>query len=509
MNTKGRQHRRVFLMLGNQLFPVARLRAWQGALFFLAEDYMTCRNLRHHQHKLLLTLAGMRAQAELLRREGFSVDYVPLSEESNRQSYVEKLRRLLSRTGFRELLHFEIEDPLMERRIARFARQHDIQRTVVPTPMFLCDRQDFADWHAAQEKPDLETFYPWLRSREKLLLDADGRPRGGRWRTSGDALKALPTGVPVPDLPAVRHGRHVRDLQPVVADLFSDHPGDVRSFWLPTTRAQATDWLKDFLEQRFSCFGDYEGSFSRRSDAVFHSALSPLLNTGLLTPREVISRALTFAEDERVSLTSVEPFVRQIVGWREFMHGMYRHHGSTMSRRNFWGHERGLTSDWYTGNTGIEPLDHVIRKAGRLGWANHNERLMVVGNLMLLAEIDPRHAYRWFMEMFADSAHWVTSPNVFGVALFADGGLLSGKPQICGSNYLMRMGDYPRGDWVDVVDGLYVRFVSRNSAWFGRQKKLSVIMDNLERMPAERRRRLERRAAQFLRDKTVQAKEVA
>jgi deoxyribodipyrimidine photolyase-related protein len=205
----------------------------------------------------------------------------------------------------------------------------------------------------------------------------------------------------------------------------------------------------------------------------------------------------------------VEPFVHQIVGWREFMRGMYRHHGTTMSRRNFWGHERGLTSHWYTGNTGIEPLDHVIRKAGRLGWANHNERLMVVGNLMLLAEIDPRHAYRWFMEMFADSAHWVTSPNVFGVALFADGGLLSGKPQICGSNYLMRMGDYPRGDWVDVVDGLYVRFISRNSAWFGRQKKLSVIMDNLERMPAERRRRLERRAAQFLRDKTVQAKEVA
>ena len=509
MATKARQHRRVFLMLGNQLFPVARLRTWQGALFFLAEDYATCRTIRHHKHKLLLTLAAMRAHAELLRREGFSVEYVPLSEEANKQSYVEKLRQLLSRTGFKELVHFEIEDPLMERRIARFAERHGIQRTVVPTPMFLCSREDFAGWLDGVKKPKMAEFYKWQRRREDILLESDGRPRGGRWSFDADNRKRLPPGVPVPDLPRVKHGRHVKDLQPVIAELFAEHPGRVEDFWLPTTRAQATEWLKDFLEQRFSCFGDYEDALTQRSDAVFHSALSPLMNTGLLTPREVVSRALTFADDERVALNSVEGFVRQVAGWREFIRGMYHHHGTTMSRRNFWGHERGLTADWYTGNTGIEPLDFVIRKADRLGWAHHIERLMVVGNLMLLCEIEPRQAYRWYMEMFADSAHWVMTPNVYGMALFADGGLFTTKPYICGSNYLLKMGDFGRGPWVDVVDGLFWRFIGRHSSWFARQPRLAVLLRNLERMPAERRRRLERRAEEFLRAKTLPAKEVA
>jgi len=509
VSTKGRQHRRVFLMLGNQLFPVARLRNWQGALFFLAEDYATCRNVRHHKHKLLFTLSAMRAHAELLRREGFSVEYVPLSEESNRLTYVEKLRRLLSTTGFKELVHFEIEDPLMERRIARFADRHGIQRTVVPTPMFLCSREDFADWLDRQQTPALAAFYQWQRTREDILMEPDGRPRGGRWSFEGGGRKPIPPTVPIPDLPSVRQGRHVRDLQPLITELFAEHPGSVDDFWLPNTRAQATDWLKDFLEQRFSCFGDYGDAIAQRSDALFHSALSPLLNTGLLTPREVVSRTLSFAEDERVALSSVEPFLRQVIGAREFVRGMYRHYGTTMSRRNFWGHQRGLTSDWYTGNTGIEPLDYVIRKAERLGWAHHNERLMIAGNLMLLCEIEPRQAYRWFMEMFVDSAHWVMNPNVYGLALFSDGGLFSSKPHISGANYLMRLGDFERGDWMDTLDGLFLRFVSRNSGWFNRQPRLAGLVENLERMPAERQRRLSRRAEAFLRDKTIPVQEVA
>jgi len=504
-----RRHRRIFLLMGNQLFPVARLRAWQGTLFFMAEDYATCRYLQHHKHKLVFTLSAMRAHAELLRGEGFKVEYQPLNEANNRLSFIEKLRQLLSRTGFKELLHFEIEDPAMERRVARFAERYGLRRTVVPTPMFLCERDDFSAWLATQNQPRMAAFYKWQRRRLDILVDSKGRPAGGKWSFDQDNRKRLPPGVPVPDLPAVRPGRHVRQVKEVVDQMFPAHPGTTANFWLPTTRAQARDWLKDFLEQRFSCFGDYEDALTTRSDAVFHSALSPLMNVGLLTPREVVSRTLAFASDERVALNSVEGFIRQVIGWREFIRGMYREHGDTMARRNFWGHERGLTADWYRGTTGVDPLDHVINKANRLGWAHHTERLMVVGNLMVLSEINPRDAYRWYMELFVDSAHWVMNPNVYGMALFADGGIFTTKPYICGANYLLRMGDYRRGPWSDTVDGLFWRFVAKHRTWFSHQPRLGVIVRNLDRMSHERRRRLERCAEEFLHAKTRPAKAVA
>jgi deoxyribodipyrimidine photolyase-related protein len=504
-----RRHRRVFLLLGNQLFPVARLRPWQGTLFFMAEDYATCQYVQHHKHKLVFTLAAMRAHADLLRSEGFRVEYTALGEAANRLSFVEKLRELLSRTGFRELLHFEIEDPAMERRVAAFAKRYGLRRTIVPSPMFLCTPEEFSDWARGSKRPRMADFYRWQRRRLDILVDSAGRPEGGQWSFDKDNRKPLPPNVPVPGLPEVRHGRYVRQVVRQVDDMFPDHPGSTDEFWLPTTRAQARDWLKDFLEQRFSCFGDYEDALTTRSDAAFHSALSPLMNVGLLTPREVVSRTLSFAVDERISLNSVEGFIRQVIGWREFVRGIYRTQGRAMARRNFWGHQRGLTADWYQGTTGIDPLDHVIRKVNRLGWAHHTERLMIVGNLMLLSEIEPHQSYRWFMESFVDSAHWVMTPNVYGMALFADGGTFTTKPYICASSYMLKMGDFRRGPWTDTVDGLFWRFVARHRAWFARQPRLAVITANLDRMPHDRRRRLEQAAEQFLREKTRPAKAVA
>ncbi len=234
-----------------------------------------------------------------------------------------------------------------------------------------------------------------------------------------------------------------------------------------------------------------------------------MLNIGLLTPREVVDRALRFAEFENIALNSVEGFVRQIIGWREFMRGIYQHHGAKMLRRNFWDHQRRLRTDWYQGTTGILPLDGVIAKANRIGWAHHIERLMIAGNLMLLAEIAPRDAYRWFMEMFVDSAEWVMVPNVYGMALFADGGIFTTKPYICGSNYLRRMGDYPLGEWTTTIDGLFWRFVERHREFLSRQPRLSMLVRNLERQSPERRAALNRRAVEFLRSKTDTIGEVA
>jgi deoxyribodipyrimidine photolyase-related protein len=233
-------------------------------------------------------------------------------------------------------------------------------------------------------------------------------------------------------------------------------------FWLPVTRAVAREWLDDFLERRLADFGPYEDAISRRSRSLFHSVLSSSLNLGLITPAAVLERAIGAAEAANVPLNSLEGFIRQIVGWREFIRGIYRRCGEEQEQSNFWKHDRLLADSWYGAETGIPPLDDAIGNAVRFGWDHHIVRLMVLGNLMTLSGIAPRTAHRWFMEMYADSSDWVMGPNVYGMALFSDGGIFATKPYICGSNYLLKMSDYRRGEWCDVVDGLYWRFVDHH-----------------------------------------------
>jgi deoxyribodipyrimidine photolyase-related protein len=280
-------------------------------------------------------------------------------------------------------------------------------------------------------------------------------------------------------------------------------------WWLPTTRRQALAWLGEFLRKRFDLFGPYEDALSTRDPFLFHSVLSPVLNLGLLTPHEVLKRALRHAAHEAIRLNSLEGFVRQIIGWREFVRGIYRLYSDKQERANFFGHERKLTNAWFDATTGLRPLDDVITKALRFGWAHHIERLMVAGNLMTLCEIEPGEAHRWFMEMFVDSSDWVMAPNVFGMGIFSDGGTFSTKPYICGSNYIRKMGDYPKprpeelvegtgGNWCEVMDGLYWRFVDRNREFFRGQARMAQVVGTLDRMNAGRRRHIVEVAERFL-----------
>ena len=200
--------------------------------------------------------------------------------------------------------------------------------------------------------------------------------------------------------------------------------------------------------------------------------LSPFLNVGLITPAEVVERALEAADDRRVPLNDLEGFIRQIIGWREFIRGAYRKHGRTMRNRNVWGGDRRLSESWQSGTTGLPPLDAALHTNRDYAWNHHIERLMVIANLMNLAGIRPDEVYRFFMANYIDAYDWVMVPNVFGMGLTSDGGIFASKPYICGSNYIRRMSDHPGGDWTDVMNGLYWRFVSkhrellaRNPAW--------------------------------------------
>jgi deoxyribodipyrimidine photolyase-related protein len=489
----------MFIILGNQLFPRRHLPPPGETPVFMAEDVGLCTYEKHHKQKIVLFLAAMRAYADELRDAGYEVHYVTL-ETTDTRPYTSKLADALEDAGSGRISHFEIEDKAMERQIVAFAVEAGIQREEVASPMFTCSRKSFSEFAEGKTRLLMGDFYKRQRQRLGILVNEAGEPTGGRWSFDADNRKKLPRTIVPPEVPAPARDSHVDELIRVVEHEFPDHPGDAREFWWPTTRQQALAWLDEFVTERLEQFGPYEDAMTTRSATVFHSLLSPLLNVGLLTPGEVLESVCARAHD--APLQSVEGFVRQVIGWREFVRGIYREFGERQEESNFWSHERELTEAWYEGTTGIPPLDDTIRTAQRLGWTHHIPRLMVAGNLMTLSEIRPTSAHRWFMEMYVDSSEWVMGPNVYGMGLFSDGGVFATKPYICGSNYLLKMSDYKKGPWCDVVDGLYWRFIDKHRDFFVANPRLALMPRALDRLDDQRRRRIFAAAEHFIHEHT-------
>ncbi|NNF50673.1 MAG: cryptochrome/photolyase family protein [Woeseiaceae bacterium] len=489
----------MLLILGNQLFPPRFLPPPDTTAVFMAEDLGLCTYEKHHKQKIVLFLAAMRAYADELRGAGYEVHYVTL-DTADARPYTAKLADALQAAADRHISHFEIEDKAMEQQIVAFAAEAGLEREEIVSPMFTCSRKDFSEFAAEKSRLLMGDFYKQQRQRLGILVDGDGQPTGGRWSFDADNRKKLPRSITPPEIAVPARDAHVDDVIHLVEREFPDHPGETAEFAWPTTRQQALAWLDEFVAERLEQFGPYEDAMTTRSATVFHSLLSPCLNLGLLTPDEVLEKVLGRVQD--APLQSVEGFVRQVIGWREFVRGIYREFGERQEQSNFWSHERELTGAWYEGTTGIVPLDDTIQTARRLGWTHHIPRLMVAGNLMTLCEIRPTTAHRWFMEMYVDSSEWVMGPNVYGMGLFSDGGIFATKPYICGSNYLLKMSDYKKGPWCDVVDGLYWRFIDKHRDFFAANARLALMPRALDRLADDRRERIFAAAERFLNEHT-------
>ncbi len=235
--------------------------------------------------------------------------------------------------------------------------------------------------------------------------------------------------------------------------------GSIERLIYPTDPEQARRWLGIFLQERFTHFGAYEDAILTGENSLWHSVLTPMLNTGILTPEAVVDAAVSEAQAHGIPLNSLEGFVRQVIGWREFMRATYEDLGVTMRTRNHWGHTRPMPPQFYDGTTGIPPVDDAIQRILETGYCHHIERLMVLGGFFFLCEIRPDDIYRWFMEMFVDSYDWVMVPNVYAMSQHADGGLITTKPYFSGSAYVRKMSNHPKGEWTAVWDGLYWRWI--------------------------------------------------
>ncbi len=488
------------LILGNQLFPPALLAPYKKLPVFMAEDYELCTYVQHHQQKIVLFLAAMREYADTLSKHGHTVDYQFFSEEETeqKQSYTQRLARFIKQHQLTALIYFEIEDHFFATRIHDFCCTQHIEQKVLQSPMFLTSRADFASHLQQYPQPRMAHFYKQQRLKHKLLLDENKQPLGGQWSLDSENRKKLPKQITLPTIQPVAWSQHTKAVVSLVETHFSEHFGQAKDFWWPVTREKALDWLQDFLKNRLINFGAYQDAISRHSFSTYHSLLSPLLNLGLITPQEIIERIKKINHQQKIPLNSLEGFTRQIIGWREFIRGIYHHFDAQQQTSNFWNHQRTLTISWYQGTTGIPPLDDAIQTAQKYGWTHHIPRLMIIGNLMNLCEIEPTQVYRWFMETHVDAADWVMGPNVYGMALFSDGGIFASKPYLCGTNYLLKMSDYSKGPWCDIVDGLYWRFIEKHQSFFASHPRLSMMVRMLGNIKPKRKQTIFAAANDFL-----------
>ncbi len=477
-----------WLVLPDQLFEPNLLPAIDIAHVLCREDMRLIAHEKFHVQRTVFYIAAMRCYADDLNKHGLNVTREPL--EPSEHSYAEHVVRWARAHKLAVMHSFEIINKWQRVPLEEALREANIAYVAHPSPMFLTSTPQFAAYLKGSKRPFMKTFYERQRKRLNVLIHPDERPLGGKWSFDEDNRKPLPAQVVLPDVPKPQANRHRDDAQVLCAKLFGHNPGSEAEPWLPVTRLEASAWLESFLESRFSLFGPYEDALSHRGDVLFHSVLTPFLNVGLLTPQEVIERAQKSARDHDVPLNSLEGFLRQVIGWREFIRGIYEAHSERQNKLNFFNHGKKLSGAWYQGDTGIPPLDDTLSKVIRLGWAHHIERLMVVGNLMLLLEVHPHEAHRWFMEMFVDSSEWVMGPNVYGMALFSDGGIFATKPYICGSNYYRKMGNYGKGAWCDGVDGLYWRFIERHSTFLRNNARMHFAVQTQQRMPEARKVRI-------------------
>ena len=491
--------RSIFFVLGNQLFDIKYLKNYKNCDFFMSEDYSLCTYEKHHKLKILHTLSSMRSYYDLLKNKHFKIHYYS-HENKFTESYENKLKILIKEIKAKKVYSFEIEDKPFELKMKKLFSKLKIKWEVVPSPMFLNSRNDFRLYLDTVKKPLMGSYYKQNRIKFNLLVK-DEKPIGGKWSFDRDNRKKLPPSITVPKRIKFKETIHTKNLKIFVNNQFKNHPGDIDNLWTPTTHSDAKKLLKSFVKDKLNLFGDYEDAVSQRDNFLFHSSLSPLINNGLITPKQIIEEIKRTKKD--IKINSLEGYIRQIIGWREFIRGIYQNYSEAMESSNFFNHNNKLTQDWYKGTTGIPPLDHSIKNALKYGWTHHIERLMIVSSLMNLCEVKPKIVNKWFMEMFIDSSEWVMTPNVYGMGLFSDGGIFATKPYICGSSYYLKMMDFKKGEWCEIVDGLYWRFIEKNKKFFLTNPRLSMMVRVLEKMSLERKKRIISKANQFIKRYTL------
>lgn len=455
----------------------------EDSLFFGDDRYP----MQFHKQKLWLHRATMKRYESWLIENGFETQYIEY--DPRRDALSHQIDSLLGPPN--EVESLAVVDPvdfILQRRLNRISSQTGLPIEWLDNPGFLNTSEENKTYRAGKKRWYMADFYKWQRERFDILM-VDGQPAGDQWSFDKENRKKVPKKLlsSIPPPLSLERDDIDQEACEYVQRRFPDHPGKLDSLYYPSSHPDAKRWLQLFLEKRLDLFGDYEDAIVEGESWLWHSVLTPSLNIGLLTPQQVIDATIERAVEHQVPLNSLEGFVRQILGWREFIRATYEDLGVSMRTTNHWEHTRAMPSCFYDASTGIAPIDETIQRILDTGYCHHIERLMVLGGFMFLCEIDPDEVYRWFMEMFVDSYDWVMVPNAYAMSQHADGGQITTKPYFSGSSYIRKMSHYKQEDWCKVWDGLYWRWVWNHVDQLSGNPRWSMMCAMAKKMDTQKR----------------------
>jgi deoxyribodipyrimidine photolyase-related protein len=488
------QAKKLILILGDQLSEgISSLHSANRSsdIIIMLEVAEETTYVRHHKKKIALVLSAMRHFATAMKKAGWRVDYVELDDPKNTGSFTSEVARAVKRHKPARVVVTEPGEWRVAAMINGWREVLGIPVEVLADARFIASHEDFRSWAADRKQLRMEYFYRDMRRKTGLLMRG-GLPEGGRWNFDAENRKPAARNLFMPKPPRFTPDTITQSVLALIAQRFPAHIGTLEPFWFAVTRSEALTALDHFITAALPGFGDYQDAMLSDEPFLFHSVISPYLNIGLLDPLEICRKAERAYYDGKAPLNAVEGFIRQIIGWREYVRGIYWLKMPDYAASNFFDAQRPLPDFYWTGETHMSCMKAAIGQTIEHAYAHHIQRLMITGNFAMLAGIDPRQIHEWYLMVYADAYEWVELPNTLGMSQFADGGLLASKPYAGGGNYINKMSDYCGACSYDVkkrtgpdacpFNALYWHFLDRNRAKLGRNQRLAQIYSAWGRM---------------------------
>ena len=468
--------------------------------------------VRHHKAKIALIFSAMRHHAADLRERGWTVDYIALDDADNSGSFTGEIARALERHDIDNIRVTEAGEWRVMAEVENWGERFDQEVIICPDDRFLCSHDEFANWAEGKKQLRMEFFYREMRRKTGILLDDDGKPEGGKWNYDSENRKPPPMGdggdLLTPKPIRFQADDITQQILSLVEENFADHPGTLDNFHFAVTHEEAMRQKRNFLDNALSDFGDYQDAMVTDAPFLWHSILSPYINLGLLDPVDLCRDVEARYRDDKAPLNAVEGFIRQIIGWREYVRGIYWREGPDYTRRNHLNAQRDLPDFYYTGDTDMHCLSQAIGQTLDHGYAHHIQRLMITGNFAMLAGVDPYQVHQWYLEVYVDAYEWVEAPNVVGMSQYADGGILASKPYASSGAYINRMSDYCGHCRYNVktrtdddscpFNALYWDFLDRNIDTLKGNPRLAMPYRNWDKKDEDEQQLLRKRANNFL-----------
>ena len=500
----------IRLILGDQLSEsISSLKGYDSDtdIILMCEVYNEATYVKHHKKKIAFLFSAMRHFAEALKYNGYSVEYTKLDDAKNARSFKGEVKRLLQKHAFNRIIVTHPGEYRVLKHIRSLEDELRIPVEIREDDRFLCTPDEFASWVKDRKQLRMEYFYREMRKKYNILMQDDG-PIGEQWNYDVENRKPPKDRLNIPSPYIGEIDDITQEVMSLVYERFNDHFGDLEPFYFAVTRTDALQVLNQFIEQRLSHFGDYQDAMLQGEPWMYHSHISFYMNCGLLLPLECVQAAERAYHEKKAPLNAVEGFIRQIIGWREYIRGIYWLKMPDYAEANFFETRRSLPDFYWSANTKMNCLRQCVLETKQNAYAHHIQRLMVLGNFALLAGIDPKDVNEWFLIVYADAYEWVELPNVSGMILFADGGYLASKPYAAGGSYINKMSDYCKNCSYKVTkkngpdacpfNYLYWDFLDRNSEKLRGNHRIGMMYKIFDRMGEEKQKSIRNDSKRFL-----------